>query len=130
MKYQAINKLLNGIPITEFEKELLEQNEQSEGNLEVNPELADYYFSSFDKMNKIFAAVKEMGEDDFRDFIEKHGVEYADCYFELGNRSYQANASRVCATLIDSMIIILEKANPKDSPDHRYCFWSRNAPSS
>ncbi len=113
LKHQAVNKLLNGIPITEFEKELLEKSEQSEGNLEVNPELANYYFSSFDKMNRIFAAVKEMGEENFWDFIEKHGAEYADCYFELGNRSYQANASRVCATLIDSMIKA-EKSDPKD----------------
>ncbi|MDP3987592.1 MAG: SNF2-related protein [Candidatus Levybacteria bacterium] len=105
IKYQAIEKLLRGIPITVLEKELLKKTEKSkEENLEVNPELAEYYFSSWDRMMKIFAHIKEIGEEDFMKFISEYGRDYAECYVDLGSRSYQANACRVSGTLIDSMV--------------------------
>lgn len=101
-KYKAIEKLLRGIPISDLEREMLKKSEdQNDPNLEVNPELAEYYFSSWDRMMKIYGYVKELGEDDFVKFLGKYGREYAECYVDVGGRSYQANASRLSGTLID-----------------------------
>jgi SAM-dependent methyltransferase len=102
-KYKAVEKLLRGIPITVLDQELLEKAEAQDEELEVNPELAEYYFSAWDRMRKIFAYVKEIGETDFRKFLIQYGSDYAQCYVDLGSRSYQANASRVSGTLIDEM---------------------------
>ncbi|TAN33255.1 methyltransferase domain-containing protein [Patescibacteria group bacterium] len=104
-KYIAVEKLLRGIPITDLEKELLEKDEKSkEPDLSVNPELAQYYFSSWDKMMKIFGYVKEIGEEKFNKFLSKYAKDYADCYLDLGNRSYQSNANRVSGTLIHKLV--------------------------
>ncbi|HUC95340.1 MAG TPA: SNF2-related protein, partial [Candidatus Saccharimonadia bacterium] len=104
-KYKAIEKLLRGIPISDLEREMLKKSEdQSDPSLEVNPELAEYYFSSWDRMMKIYGYVKELGEDDFVKFLGKYGREYADCYVDVGGRSYQANASRLSGTLIDRFV--------------------------
>lgn len=111
IKYKAIEKLLRGIPITDLEKELLRKSEtQVDPNLEVNPELAEYYFSSWDKMMKIFAHVKEIGQGDFVKFLKDYGKDYAICYADMGSRSYQANACRVSATVIDSLVKGTDKA--------------------
>ena len=103
-KHNVIAKLLRGIPVTEFEQELISKAEKSDDpNLEVNAELAKYYFSVFDKMNRIFGSVKQIGEKRFQEFLEKRGDDYADYYVALGGRSYQANAGRVCAALIQNI---------------------------
>lgn len=104
-KYRAVEKLLHGIPLQDLEKQLLTADEKrADGGLEVNQELAEYYFSSWDKLMKMFAYVKEIGEKDFQKFLAEHGRDYAESYVDLGNRSYQANANRVTGTLIDAMI--------------------------
>lgn len=104
-KEVAIEKLLKGIPISELEKEILKKSENDfDPNKEVNREFAEYYFSSWDKLMKMFGYIKEIGEGDFLKFLEKHGYEYAECYTDLGARSYQANASRINAALIEHMI--------------------------
>lgn len=104
-KFKAIEKLLKGIPITEIEQGLLEKSEdEDESGLEVNPELAEYYFSAWDRMRKIFGYVKEIGEVDFIKFLQDYGQDYAQCYADLGSRSYQANADRVAGTLINLMV--------------------------
>jgi ubiquinone/menaquinone biosynthesis C-methylase UbiE/superfamily II DNA or RNA helicase len=101
-KFKAVEKLLRGIPISDLEREMLKKSEnQDDPNLEVNPALAEYYFSSWDRMMKIYGYVKELGEDDFVKFLGNYGREYADCYVDVGGRSYQANASRLSGTLID-----------------------------
>jgi SNF2 family DNA or RNA helicase/ubiquinone/menaquinone biosynthesis C-methylase UbiE/biotin operon repressor len=113
-KYKAVEKLLRGIPISDLEREMLKKSEnQDDPNLEVNPELAEYYFSSWDRMMKIYGYVKELGEDDFVKFLAKYGREYADCYVDVGGRSYQANASRLSGTLIDRFVKERRKS-PKD----------------
>ena len=113
-KQRSIEKLLKGIPITELERELLTRNEtQVDHNLEVNPELAEYYFTAWDRMMKIFSEVKEIGEQSFTEYISKYGREYASCYFDLGSRSYQANGSRLVGTVINRLILEA-KQNPKD----------------
>ena len=107
-KYQAVEKLLRGIPITELEKELLKQDEANKNggpDQSVNPELAEYYFSSWDTLLRMFSYNKEIGEEKFREFLQKHGEEYADCYLDLGNRSYQANANRVAATVLQKLLM-------------------------
>jgi len=104
-KYKSIEKLLNGIPLTEIEQEMLKVSEDEIApNAEVNPELARYYFSSWERMMNIFSHVKEIGETDFQEFLGKFSREYAECYMELGSRSYQANANRVTGALIDAMV--------------------------
>ncbi len=113
VKNNAIEKLLNGIPITELEKEILVRDEKSsQTDLEVNPELASYYFSVFDKLKNIYAFVKEIGEEDFYKFLQEYGDEYARCYLELGSRNYQANANRVAATVIKAILTKYE-SRPK-----------------
>lgn len=106
-KHRAIQKLLYGIPITELERDLLERSSEEidTDDLEVNSELAGYYFSAWDRMMKIFAYTREIGENEFVKFLENYGQAYAECYLDLGNRSYQANAARICATIIDRLAI-------------------------
>jgi ubiquinone/menaquinone biosynthesis C-methylase UbiE len=104
-KYRAVEKLLRGVPISEIETEMLRQTEKSSGaDVEVNPELAEYYFSSWDKMMRIYGHVKEIGEGDFKDFLSKYDEVYAESYANVvGSRSYQANVSRMAASLIRSL---------------------------
>lgn len=104
-KYNAIEKLLRGIPLSELERELLKKDEkQADPNLEVNPDLAEHYLSSWDRMLKIYNHVKEIGEQDFVKFLGHYGREYAECYTDLGSRSYQANAGRLSGTVIDDLV--------------------------
>lgn len=103
-KEKAVEKLLRGVPITDLEEEMLKKDsEECDPNLEVNPELAEYYFSAWDRIMKMFTFTKEIGEKDFLEFLKKYGDQYARCYDDLGNRSYQANAGRVTGTLIDRL---------------------------
>ncbi|MEK7158156.1 MAG: SNF2-related protein, partial [Patescibacteria group bacterium] len=105
MKARAIEKVLRGIPRSELDKQILRHGEnQADHDREVNPELAEYYFSSWQQLMKIFAHVKEIGEEDFLTFLEKYGRMYAECYLEMGTRSYQSNASRVVGTLFERMM--------------------------
>ncbi len=102
VKNRAIEKLLYGVPLNDIEKELVKRAEESDTeSLAVNAELAAYYFSSMDRMNKIFSRVKEIGEDNFTQFLRRNGTEYAKTYQDLTRRSYQANASRLAATMIN-----------------------------
>jgi SAM-dependent methyltransferase len=114
-KYQAAEKLLRGIPVTEIEKEMLRQGEkQVDPDIETNQELAKYYFSSWDKMMKIYGYVKELGEEDFKKFLAHYDREYADSYADLvGSRSYQANVARLSGSLISAMA--REKGQRRDA---------------
>lgn len=103
LKYKAIQKLLKGIPISQVERGLLEKSDDDIQDLEVNPELAKYYLSSWERMLKIFAYVKEIGEDEFVSFLARYGKDYSDSYADLGRRSYQANASRVSGVVIHKL---------------------------
>ncbi len=105
-KYQAVEKLLRGVPITDIEKEMLRQAEkQVQPDLEFNADLAEHYFSSWDKMMKIYGHVKELGEEDFKKFLAKYDRLYAESYAELvGSRSYQANAGRLAGSLISKFV--------------------------
>ena len=104
-KEMAIEKLLRGVPITTLEQRLLIQDEkQFDSSKGVNEEIADYYFSSWDKLMKIYGNVREIGEKEFIKFLEKNAADYAECYIDLGARSYQANASRINANIIDEMV--------------------------
>ena len=104
-KYLAVEKLLHDIPLTDMEKELLAKDEKGkeDPDLSVNPELAKYYFSSWDKMMKMFGYSREIGEKSFSEFLSKYGRDYAESYVDLGNRSYQANANRISGTIIHEL---------------------------
>lgn len=103
-KAVAIQKLLHGIELSQLEKDALTKAEQDgtdESVHDINPELAAYYYSSWQRMLRMFGYVKEIGEKDFVEkFLPDHGVEYARTYRELVNRSYQANAARLSGTII------------------------------
>lgn len=102
-KYKAIMKLLNGVPITDLEKELLERSQEDLDKLSVNSELAEYYFSTWDRMMKMFGYNRQIGEQDFIKFLEKNGEMYAEGYTELGRRSYPANTARVSGALVNAI---------------------------
>ncbi len=104
-KYIAVEKLLRGVPLTELDQDVVEHDEKSKDpDLSVNPELAEYFFSSWDKMMKMFSYVKEIGEENFSKFLKRYGKDYAKGYVDLGNRSYQANANRVAGTVINELV--------------------------
>ncbi|MEI6587603.1 MAG: SNF2-related protein [Candidatus Moraniibacteriota bacterium] len=101
-KEKAIEKLISGIPMTEVEKAMLQKDEkQLDSNLEINAEFAEYYFSSWERLMRMFGYTKEIGEKSFAEFLRQHGENYAECYKELGARSYQANTARVSAAIIE-----------------------------
>ncbi len=103
-KERAVEKLLRGIPISDLEREILEHGEeQAHANLEVNPQLAQYYMQSLKNLMRIFGHTKQLGEERFREFLTEHGQAYAQGYADLGSRSYQSNANRVAGTLITHM---------------------------
>ncbi len=110
LKQRSVEKLLKGIPLTELDREILKKTETQEENREVNPELASYYFNSWDRLMRIFGEVREIGEKEFMSYLDKygkeltHGEEYAKAYFDLGNRSYQSNANRIASTLISDFM--------------------------
>jgi superfamily II DNA or RNA helicase len=110
----AIQKLLHGVQLSQLEQEALIRDEKQtsdESAYDINPELAAYYYSSWQRMLKMFGHVKEMGEKDFgQKFLPDHGREYAKTYGELTNRSYQANTARLNGTLIAEQ---LEKQKKK-----------------
>lgn len=117
-KFNAINKLLKGIPITEFEQNLITEAEKTKDKnqdleKEVNADLARYYFSVFDKLNRMFASVKQIGEEKFQEWLVKNAEDYADAYDALGGRSYQANGSRVVAALVQEMAKEKRIDNPR-----------------
>jgi ubiquinone/menaquinone biosynthesis C-methylase UbiE len=100
-KYVAVEKLLRGIPITDIEQAMLKGAERrADPDVEVNPELARYYFSSWDRMMHFYGRTKEQGEKRFVEFLEGQGEAYAESYNDTGSRSYQANANRLAGTLI------------------------------
>jgi SAM-dependent methyltransferase len=73
-------------------------------DFEINPELAKEYLSVTQRLNKMFGTTKRQGEEHFRKFSNLYGNDYAECYRELGRRSYEANNARVSAHLLRSMI--------------------------
>ncbi|PIR44765.1 MAG: hypothetical protein COV10_02680 [Candidatus Vogelbacteria bacterium CG10_big_fil_rev_8_21_14_0_10_51_16] len=104
VKQRAIEKLIEGIPITELEQQVLAApGHEDTQNLEVNRDLAEAYFSAFERLNAMYAHTKEIGQKDFQKFLEQYGKLYADCYLNVGGRSYQGNASRIAGTIIETM---------------------------
>lgn len=104
-KYEAIEKLLRGVPISEIEKNLLRHAENADSDEGAAQDLADYYFSSWDKTRRLYGSIKEVSEPKFRRFLAEHEEEYAKTYAELSSsRSYPANVARVAATLLSRMM--------------------------
>jgi len=112
-KEKAIEKLLNGIPLNELEKKLIEKSETvtDSSNIELSNEqeamgLIEYLSSNSQILNRIFAASKEIGEKEFREKIveSEWGEKYAEAYLLCGSHAYQPNVNRVHSTLLDSMV--------------------------
>jgi SNF2 family DNA or RNA helicase/ubiquinone/menaquinone biosynthesis C-methylase UbiE len=109
-KHKAVEKILKGIPISELEMRMIEQGEKSQDeqvsdiNFEVNPEMARHYFSVKNRLLQMFAHMKQRGEESIREFLDTWGVEYAEGYRQVGARSVQANTNRVTGALIGDMI--------------------------
>lgn len=109
-KYHAIEKVLQGIPLSEIEKELLEKDAATDGaDASFASEIAEQYLSAWDRLMRLFSASGEVGEEDFQRFVERHGKEYAELYKEFRARSFAGNVNRVCGTVIKSFARTLDR---------------------
>lgn len=105
MKYQAIERLLRGIPLSQAQKRLLVEDTKFEnGKEEVDEALAEYYLSQNAPLMNILKKMMHIGERGFQKALEIDGDEYASRYFELGSRCYQANINRMAGALIDESV--------------------------
>ncbi len=106
LKYTAIQKILNGVPITEIEKNILKTAERERmPQIEGDPEIAREWLNApSNRLHRFFGMTKGAGEESFRKFLLEHGDEYADCYLDMGGRGFQANTARVAGTLIDHFV--------------------------
>lgn len=101
-KYHAVEKLLRGIPLTDIEKELLEKEESGGSDVVLSSEIAEQYLSAWDRLMYLFSASREIGENNFARFVERHGKEYADLYKEFRARSFAGNVNRVCGAAVQA----------------------------
>ncbi|MBU6501224.1 methyltransferase domain-containing protein, partial [Patescibacteria group bacterium] len=106
LKYQAIQKVLKGIPITEIEQEILRSAEnQKTQDIEGDVMLAKEWLNSpQNRLHRFFGLTKEIGEQNFHKFLLEHGDEYADCYQGIGSLGFQSNTGRVVGSLIGKMV--------------------------
>jgi SWI/SNF-related matrix-associated actin-dependent regulator 1 of chromatin subfamily A len=114
LKYNAIQKLLKGVPTTKIEQDILRSAEKLrtpdiEGDITIAKEFLN---SPQNRLHKFYAITKGGGEEHFRKFLLEHGDEYAESYFDMGTRGFQANTARVVGTLIDRFIA--EKGSPEN----------------
>lgn len=104
-KFQAVEKVLKGIPLSEIEKRILTaDNDEDAPEADVNPELARFYFSVLQRLQKMFTYLKGIGEERFKTFLETYGKAYAEGYRAAGVRSYQANVNRFSSALFDHFV--------------------------
>jgi|GEM_PF-5007200 len=117
IKYNAVEKILRGGILTDLEREILLHDDKfDDDNLELNAELAKFYFNETDKINKVyFQRLKHLGETGVRKLLgeKEHGKEYARAYEQLVGVSYQANVNRVCVGLIRAMAQEKGRHNPR-----------------
>lgn len=104
LKYIAIERLLNGIPLTEKERRLLCIDAESEDDDEDSEELADYQLAQSGSLMSILKQMFHIGEEKFKDTLRRKGEEYAKGYTALGNRCYQANVNRMAGLVIDQSV--------------------------
>ncbi len=103
MKYEAVMKLLEGVPLSEIEQKMLLLNEKVSDTktIEGDQGLAEEWLQSpVNRLNRFFGATKEIGEVKMKLFIEKYGDEYAEYYADMGTRGFQANTSRLITSFI------------------------------
>lgn len=103
-KYQAIERLLKGLPPSTSDQLLLKKRDNDPIGIDVSVELARFYFSAWDNLRAIFKEVYEKGEAGFETYLQEKGSLYAECYKKLGVRCYQANANRVVSALVEEMV--------------------------
>ncbi len=101
LKYNAIERLLQGIPLTEAQRRLLEVDSQYDDEEdETSDELAEYHLSQSGKLMEILKQMFHIGEEGFKKVLKKKGGDYADGYAALSNRCYQANVNRMAQAVI------------------------------
>jgi hypothetical protein len=103
MKYRAVMKLLEGVPLSEIEQSILLLNEKvsNDKTIEGDQGLAEEWLQSpVNRLNRFFGATKEIGEDKFIGFLEKYGEEYAEYCADMGTRGFQSNTARFVTALI------------------------------
>jgi len=105
MKYKAVQKLLEGVPLSELETSILLMDEKvtQEVTIDGDKGLAEEWLQSpMNRLNKFFGATKEIGEKKFKEtFLNKYGEEYAEYYADMGSRGFQANTGRFVSSLIE-----------------------------
>ncbi|MEK7088656.1 MAG: SNF2-related protein, partial [Patescibacteria group bacterium] len=103
LKYNAVQKLLKGVPITDIEKDILRKSEKQETpDIEGDIEIAKEWLSSpQNQLHRFFRRTKEIGEENFHKFLLEHGDEYAECYFDVMGRGFQANTGRVVGSIFE-----------------------------
>lgn len=106
LKFDAVQKLLKGVPITEIEKTLLKSAEKQDGpDIEGDTVIAKEWLNSpQNRLHRFFAVTKEIGEKNFHKFLIEHGEEYAECYLDIGGRGFQANTGRAVGALLNRFI--------------------------
>ena len=116
MKYRAVVKLLEGIPLSELEKSLLLLDEKVSDTTAIDRDQGlseEWLQTPMGRLNKFSQITKEMGDKEFRSgFLEEHGEAYASAYEELETHSFQANTARFVSALIDEYRS--EKGLPSD----------------
>ncbi len=105
MKYRAVVKLLEGIPLSEMEKSLLLLDEKASDVVSVDKDFGfaeEWLQTPMGRLNRFSKMTKEIGEKEFVSrFLPEHGEAYASFYEELETHSFEANTARFVATLIE-----------------------------
>ncbi len=114
LKYDAVQKVLKGVPITDIEKNILRTAEkQKTPDIEGSPSIAkEWLNSSQNRLHRFFGMTKEIGEKNFKKFLLEHGEEYAESYLDMGSLGFQANTARIAGTLI-SKFVAEQKLDPE-----------------
>ncbi len=105
LKYRAIERLLQGIPLSEEDRRLLGIDSKTEDDDADNSDiLAAYHLEQSGELMGILRDMYLIGEEKFKRELIKRGDKYASRYAELSNRCYQANMNRMSGVVIQNSI--------------------------
>ncbi|MEK7648427.1 MAG: helicase-related protein [Patescibacteria group bacterium] len=105
MKYEAIERLLNGVPLTEEQRRLLHMDAKNdEEDDELSEELSTFHLAQCGELMSILKQMYHIGEKGFKNMLKTRGEAYARGYAGLSNRCYQANMNRMVGTIIENSI--------------------------
>lgn len=98
-KHRVIEKLLRSIPITEAERRISTLDQEKAAV--ADPEVAEWLHSDR-RLRMLHGKLLNSPAEHTVAFIERNGAEYAEHYARIRRRSYQANAARVTAAILDA----------------------------